>query len=91
MDYTFATVIVPDAIVADLRTTLGDGHFPTGLSTTGEAPATHWMGSGAYNNAELEYMVNTPEVSRVIYFGHDYDTALVAEGLMRVAPLVEPD
>ena len=53
MTYTFRTFIVPSAVVQMARAMCvglagpaGDGMFITGLSATGNAPATHYVSSG---------------------------------------------
>ena len=53
MTYTFRTFIVPAAVVdmaramcVGLAGPAGDGMFITGLSATGNAPATHFISSG---------------------------------------------
>ena len=53
MTYTFRTFIVPAAVVdmaramcVGLAGPAGDGMFITGLSATGNAPATHYVSSG---------------------------------------------
>lgn len=52
MTWLFRTMIVPDSIVATVRS-LADsfgpaasGMWTTGLSSTGAEPATHWISSG---------------------------------------------
>ena len=52
MNWQFRTLIAPDAIVAPLRAITdsfgppASGMFRTGLSPTGQGPATHWISTG---------------------------------------------
>lgn len=87
--YTYATCILADADLAAAREKFGSGYFPTPLSADGAEPATHWMGSGPWDNSELDYMVNESGWSFQMYFGQDWQAALTAAGL-QVVQVVEP-
>ena len=87
MDYTFATVIIAAADQAKAQADLGEGFFVTALSATGEAPATNFMSSGAFNNAEMNFICNLSAWDKKVYFGQDWQAAITAEGLQLV---VEP-
>ena len=64
MAYQFATIIVPAAAVADMRTTSKamhtecDGMFVSALSATGRLPATHFISSGYMPTAYFNMMIN---------------------------------
>ena len=85
--YTFATVIIADEYQAQAQADMGAGFFVTALSATGEPPATNYMSSGAFNNDEMDAMVNTYTWPKKIYFGQDWQAAIADEGLQLV---VEP-
>jgi hypothetical protein len=86
MNYTFATVIIADDFKAQAQADLSEYQFTAPLSATGEAPATHWMSSGAWDNAQLDFIVNQAEWPSKVYFGDSWQAAVEAEGLM---PVVE--
>jgi len=54
---SFRTIIIPAAVAVNARAlckglagAAGDGMFVTGLSTTGDAPATHYVSSGTISD-----------------------------------------
>lgn len=81
MDYTFATVIIAAEDQGKAQADLGAGFFVTALSETGVSPATHYMSSGAFNNSEMDKIVNQVSWHKSIYFGQDWESALVASSL----------
>lgn len=83
-NFTFATIIISAADQAQAQADLGEGFFTTPLSATGEAPATNFMSSGPFDNAELDAIVNTYTWPKKVYFGQDWQAALDLEGLMMV-------
>ena len=58
-------------------------HFTTGLSADGTEPATHYIASGAFNNDELNVLLNDKSVDFFVYFG-DVQAAKDANGLTMV-------
>lgn len=84
MDYTFATVTIAAADQAQAQADMGPGFFVTALSATGEAPVTHFMSSGAFNNDELDTVVNAAAWARKVYFGQDWQAAIEKENLQLV-------
>lgn len=65
MKYEFATMIVTNAVAVNLRKlsqmmdrSETDGMFTTGLSATGQLPATHWISSGQVPSAYVNAMTN---------------------------------
>ena len=84
-NFTFATVIIAAADQAQAQADLGDGFFVTALSATGEAPATNFMSSGPFDNAEMDKICNSVKWPKKIYFGQDWQAAIAAEGLQLVA------
>lgn len=84
MNYTYATVIVPEGNIAQAREELGEGFFTTPASPTGELPATHYFSSGPFNNDELNFICNKATWPRSVYFGQDWQAALDAVGLKMV-------
>lgn len=82
---TQATVVIPDASKAAAISELGDGFFSVPLSTSGAEPATHWMSSGHFLDAELNRVVNDVAWSRRVYFGGDWQAAIDAENLKPIA------
>lgn len=83
-NFTFSTVIIAAQDQAAAQADMGDGFFTTGLSATGEAPATNFMSSGPFDNSELDAIVNTYTWHKKVYFGQDWQAALDAEGLKLV-------
>ena len=66
----FATIIVTAANVAQARTLAaeilgGDGMFTTGLSSTGQEPATHFISSGTMPQEIVEAVADLAEVSEL--------------------------
>jgi len=84
--YTFASAIIADADKAAAQADLSEYQFTAPLSPTGEAPATHWMSSGPWDDTQLEFIVNEATWPSKVYFGTDWQAAVAAEGLM---PVVE--
>ena len=88
--FTYASAIILDAEVEAAREHFGPGYFPVPLSEDGSEPATFWMGTGPWENSELDYLVNEPWAVRV-YFGQDWQAALNSAGLQVIQPAVETD
>lgn len=84
--FTYASVIIADADVAAAKEHFGEGYFSVPLSTDGVAPATHWMGSGPWDNTELDYVVNESNWSVKMRFGADWQAALGAFNLKVIVP-----
>lgn len=64
-NYVQATIVVTNAVAVNLRKLSQmldkgdlDGMFTTGLSATGNAPATHWISNGAVPAAYLNAITN---------------------------------
>lgn len=76
MNYTFASIVIADKDKTQAQADMGDGFFTVPLSATGEAPATHWMSSGPFDNTELDRICNTGEGAFAwpykISFGQDW-------------------
>ena len=83
-DYTFSTIIISAADQAQAQADLGEGFFNTPLSPTGEVPATNFMSSGPFDNAELDACINTYTWAKKVYFGNDWQAAVAAEGLQLI-------
>jgi hypothetical protein len=81
---TFATCIIEaddqEAAQADFP-----GHFTAPFSETGQAPATHYVDSGFWFDAELTKLVNETAWPRQVFFG-DAQAAIDSLGLK---PVVE--
>ena len=86
MNYTFATVVIPDVAKGEALVDLGEGFFASPLSATGEEPATHWMSSGPFNNDEMNTICNEAVWPKFIYFGQDWQAALESQKLKLVIP-----
>ena len=82
-DYTFCTVAIPDSEKAAAQVTYS-AYFVVGLSASGQAPATHWVTSGALDNAEITEMVTHFPAGWKFDFGNDLSGALANWGLMAV-------
>ena len=80
-NFTFATVVIGAADQAQAQADLGDGFFNTPLSATGEAPATNLMSSGPFDNSEMDKICNQVAWPKKVYFGQDWQAAVVSEGL----------
>jgi hypothetical protein len=83
-DFTFATVIVTDADKTAAQTDMGAGFFTVALSADGSEPATHWMSSGPFENAEMDAIVNDYTWPKVVHFGQDWQAAIATENLQMV-------
>lgn len=57
----FRTFICPDASVVDARV-ICDGMFTTPLSADGSLPATHWISSGALDEALADQIAAVAEM-----------------------------
>ena len=87
--FTYASAIILDAEVEAAREHFGPGYFPVPLSEDGSEPATFWMGTGAWDNSELDYIVNESGWSVRIFFGQDWQSALNEAGLKVIESPVE--
>ena len=81
--YTFATCVIPDSEKAAAQETY-PAYFVVGLSADGSAPATHWVTSGALDNAEITEMVTHFPAGWKFDFGNDLSGALANWGLQPV-------
>jgi len=80
MSDVFCTVVIP----ANEKATANEiypVYFMVGLSATGQAPATHYVSSGAFANPEITEMVTHVPSGWVFDFGNDMPGALAALGL----------
>jgi hypothetical protein len=82
----FATIIVTAAqaqAARDAAATIpgGEGMFTTGLSSTGQEPATHFISSGTVPQEIVEVITDLAEVSEL-----PPAEAMQAAGLMLCAP-----
>lgn len=87
MSSTYATV----AVLAENLTEAQErfpGFFTAAMSSTGEAPATHFVSSGYYLDTELDALVNDVAWPRRVVFG-DTQAALAKLGLMAVQEPIE--
>ena len=84
---TFATVAIAAADQSAAQADL-PGHFTAPYTTdaTGAPPATHYVDSGFWFDAELTFLVNETAWPKKVFFG-DVQAALSALGLV---PVVEP-
>lgn len=89
-NFTFATVIVTDAYREQAQADLGAGFFNAGLSADGHEPATHWMSSGPWDNAELGRVCDSgPDAVEWPYrvnFGRNWQAFISACGLAVAQP-----
>ena len=83
MNYTFATVAVAAADQAAAQASYPE-YFHTGASETGEAPATHYVTSGPFDNVELATILNSQDWPKRVAFGSDFQTGLAQLGLVLV-------
>lgn len=88
-DSTFCTVVIPTSEKAAANE-IYPVYFMVGLSATGQAPATHYVASGAFDNSEITEMVTHVPAGWKFDFGNDMNGALAAEGLQYIRP-PEPD
>jgi hypothetical protein len=75
-DFTQATVIVAAADQAAAQADMGDTVFIVGASPTGLAPATNYVTSGPWSNAEMDQMANDVAWPKKMYFGTEWQDAL---------------
>ena len=88
--YTFASICLADADKAAAQAEF-PAYFQVGASASGQAPATHWVSSGAFENDELDTIVNDANWHKRVKFGNDLQGALAAWGLQLVqAPEATP-
>ena len=88
-DFTQATVIIKAADQAAAQADMGDTVFIVGASPTGLAPATNYVTSGPWSNAEMDQMANDVTWLKKMYFGTDWQAALAANNLQVITePLV---
>jgi hypothetical protein len=83
MDYTYATVAVPDAAKADAQADFPD-YFTSQFQDADGEP--FWVTSGPFANSELEQIVNDVTWEKRIVFGQDAQAALAKWGLIPVPP-----
>lgn len=83
MNYTFATVAIAAADQAAAQANYPE-YFNTGASETGEAPATHYVTSGPFDNVELSNMLNYEAFRKGVAFGADAQAGLAQLGLVLV-------
>jgi len=88
-DFTQATVIIKAADQAAAQADMGDTVFIVGASADGLAPATNYVTSGPWSNAEMDQMANDVTWAKKMYFGTDWQAALAANNLQVITePLV---
>ena len=88
-DFTQATVIIKAADQAAAQADMGDTVFIVGASADGLAPATNYVTSGPWSNAEMDQMANDVAWPKKMYFGTDWQAALAANNLQVITePLV---
>lgn len=81
MDYTFASVLIKTENQTAMQDIVGTGYFDAGYSTDGNAPATHYISSGPFDNDALNKILNSKLFEQVI-FGLETNTF----GLIAVNP-----
>ena len=86
-DFTQATVIIKAADQAAAQADMGDTVFIVSASPTGEAPATNYVTSGPWSNAEMDQMANDVVWPKKMYFGTDWQAALAANNLQIITPI----
>ena len=86
-DFTQATVIIKAADQAAAQADMGDTVFIVGASPTGLAPATNYVTSGPWSNAEMDQMANDVTWPKKMYFGTDWQAALAANNLQVITPI----
>tara|TARA_R110000868_G_scaffold132888_8_gene344181 strand:- start:205 stop:474 length:270 start_codon:yes stop_codon:yes gene_type:complete len=87
-DFTQATVIIAAANQAAAQADMGDTVFIVGASPTGLAPATNYVTSGPWSNAEMDQMANDVAWPKKMYFGTDWQAALAANNLQVILTTV---
>jgi hypothetical protein len=83
-NYTFATVAVAASDQAAAQASYPE-YFHTGASETGEAPATHYVTSGPFDNVELAAILNSQDWPKRVAFGQDAQAGLAQLGLVLVS------
>ena len=83
MNYTFATVAILAADQAAAQAQY-PAYFNTGASETGEAPATHYVTSGPFDNAELAAIQASTAFTAHGVLGEDVAAGLAQLGLVLV-------
>ena len=88
MDSTNLTILISAADQAAAQADMGDTVFIVGASPTGEAPATNYVTSGPWSNAEMDQMANDVAWPKKMYFGTDWQAALAANNLQVILTTV---
>ena len=83
MNYTYLTIIVPAAAQAEAQALSSDGYFTTPLSESGEAPATHYITSGPFDNETSNILLNS-SIKKLVACGQDAFGAMAKAGLKLV-------
>ena len=83
MNYTFATIAIAAADQAAAQEQYPD-YFNTGASETGEAPATHYVTSGPFDNVELAAIMNSNDWPKRVAFGADAQAGVAQLGLVLI-------
>ena len=83
MNYTFATVAIAAADQSAAQAQYPD-YFNTGASETGEAPATHYVTSGPFDNVELAAIMNSTDWPKRVSFGADAQAGVAQLGLVLI-------
>ena len=81
--WTFATVAIAAADQAAAQASY-PAYFTTGASETGDAPATHYVTSGPFDNVELAAIMNSQDWPKQVAFGSDVQAGLAQLGLVLV-------
>jgi len=70
MSYTFCTVIVGEAFREQANIIVNNENmFTTPLSENGQLPITHFIASGAFENCQLNTLLNDNNIQKTVYFG----------------------
>lgn len=85
MTSTFATVIVAAADQAAAQANL-PGHFTAAYAADSTGPATHYVSSGFFFDAELDMIVNEAEWPKRVRFGD----AVVVLADLGLVPVLDP-
>ena len=87
-NYTFATVAIAAADQAAAQEQY-QAYFNTGASETGEAPATHYVTSGPFDNVELAAIMNSQDWPKRVAFGNDAQQGLAQLNLILITEPID--
>lgn len=86
--WTFATLAIAAADQAAAQAQYPD-YFNAAASETGNAPATHYVTSGPFDNSELAGIMNSNAWPKRVAFGNDAQQGLAALGLQLITTPTE--